>query len=231
MMSSWFSRVRVATGAVDALAGVGDQVLDLRQHAGGDILEALARHAAAGRAEAGEVVLPGPHVAREREVVGLQQHLEEGIVPADAERLAVLLIERGDVAIARIELGVALGRDSASADRASRIAARAGLREMRISGSSGPRAGLAAALSRASKARPTAASPSAWPGQIRHAHHARNVPFRSAERWQAASRSAPTAAHSHRRLAWDQPSGQSSKALSRACDWLVNSPVILPSLA
>ena len=44
---------------VDALARVHDEVLDLRQHAGVDVRIAVAGNAAAGRAEAGEIVLLG----------------------------------------------------------------------------------------------------------------------------------------------------------------------------
>ncbi len=53
-----------------------------------DVGEALAMAAAAGGAEAGEVVLVGADVAGVAQGAGLEDHLEEGDVPADAELLA-----------------------------------------------------------------------------------------------------------------------------------------------
>ena len=63
-------------------------------HAGRNILEALAGLAAAGGAEAGEIVLRGLHVAGSvavavAERAGLEDHLVEGEIPANAELLAV----------------------------------------------------------------------------------------------------------------------------------------------
>ena len=43
----------------NVLARVGDEVLHLRLHAGRDVREAVARHAAASGADAGEIVLAG----------------------------------------------------------------------------------------------------------------------------------------------------------------------------
>ena len=116
-----------ADGRGDALARIDDKVLDLREHAGADVGIAVTRHAAPGRAEAGEIVLPQPDVtpvpiaALEGEEVRLHRHLEEGVVPPHPPRLTVALVPLGDICKARIEIVIArlqerheaLGRDAA----------------------------------------------------------------------------------------------------------------------
>jgi len=82
-------------------------------HAGLDVLEALAALAAAGGAEAREVVLLGLHVAVAvaapvAERAGLHHHLVEGIVPAHAELLAEAHVLRGDGVVAQVEMRIAL---------------------------------------------------------------------------------------------------------------------------
>ena len=96
-----------------ALARVGDEVLDVGEHAGADVGIAVARYAAARGADAGEVVLARLHVAGfavatpERQRVGLDDHLEERVVPAHTPGVAVAAIVAGDVGEARVELVVA----------------------------------------------------------------------------------------------------------------------------
>ena len=95
---------------VDALAGIDDEVLDLRQDAGVDVRIAVARHAAPGGAKAGKVVLlridvtPAAVAAAVGEEVGLYRHLEEGIVPPHAPDFAVALVGGGDVGKARVQI-------------------------------------------------------------------------------------------------------------------------------
>src|SRR5262249_25940377 len=86
------------------LAGISDKVLHLRQHAGRNIGEAVTRYAAAGGADAGKVVLSWIDVAPTTaprlvgEIVGLDQHLEERIIPAHAQSLAMLLVIARNIA-------------------------------------------------------------------------------------------------------------------------------------
>ncbi len=62
----------------------------------------------ARRAEAGEIVLRRLHVAGVGEIAGLKQHLEEGVVPAELQRLTMAhVLGRDDVEL-RIEIGIAL---------------------------------------------------------------------------------------------------------------------------
>ena len=75
--------------------------------AGGDVGEAFAVRAAAGGAEAGEVVLGRADVAGEAQGAGLEHHLEEGDVPADTELLAVAHVLGSDVVEAAVDLRIA----------------------------------------------------------------------------------------------------------------------------
>ncbi len=75
--------------------------------AGRHVRKALTVCSAARGAEAGKIVLRGPHVAAEPQAARLQDHLEEGDIPADAERFAVAHVLRGDSLEARIEARVA----------------------------------------------------------------------------------------------------------------------------
>ena len=84
----------------------------MRLHAGWNVLEALTRLAAAGGAEAGEIVLRRLHVAGPTTVAvaqraGLEDHLIEGIVPAHAELLAEPHVLGGDALEAGTEVRIA----------------------------------------------------------------------------------------------------------------------------
>ena len=89
-------------------------MLDLRVHAGLHVGKAVSSDAAAGRADASKVILLFVHVAAPSiaaavlEIIGLEQHLEERVVPADAPGVAPVLIPAGDVAVARVEAGIAV---------------------------------------------------------------------------------------------------------------------------
>jgi hypothetical protein len=69
-------------------------MLQVREHAGGYVLEFLARLLAGhGGADAGKIIVARGHAAGgagrppEGEIIGLDQHLEEGVVPAHADAL------------------------------------------------------------------------------------------------------------------------------------------------
>ena len=81
-------------------------------HARRNVLEALARLAAAGGAEARKIVLCGLHVPVSAAVAvaqraGLEDHLIEGVIPAYAELLAVPHVLDGNALEAGTEIGVA----------------------------------------------------------------------------------------------------------------------------
>ena len=92
-------------------------MLDLGKDAGRDILVAIARHAAARGADAGEIVLlrvdvtPAPTAGPIGQMVGLDDHLKECVVPADAPGFAMRLVPAGDVTETRIKLRVALAQE------------------------------------------------------------------------------------------------------------------------
>ena len=88
----------------------------MRFHAAGDVGEALAVPAAAGSAEAREVVLVGAYVTGIAQRACLEDHLEEGHVPADAELLAVAHVRGGEpvVAVAHARVARAQVRHEAS---------------------------------------------------------------------------------------------------------------------
>ena len=101
----------------DGRGRIHQHVLQMREHAGLHVVEVLARTAGNGGAEAGEIIVARRHAggravgAAEGQVVGLDQHLEEGIVPAHADAFrrrarnagADPLVERGDVSKARLD--------------------------------------------------------------------------------------------------------------------------------
>ena len=97
----------------DVLARVGDQMLDLCQHASVDVGVAVAGNAAAGGAEAGEIVLVRIDVAPAAvallvgEEIRLHRHLVECVVPPHVPALAVALVDIGDVGKARFHARVA----------------------------------------------------------------------------------------------------------------------------
>ena len=103
-------------GFCEALAGIGDQVLDLRMHAGRHVGKALSVDAAAGGADPGKVVLGFADVATpsvpapKLQKVGFDRHLKEGVIPTYPPSLAEVLVQRGDIAVARIEMRIALSQ-------------------------------------------------------------------------------------------------------------------------
>jgi hypothetical protein len=82
-------------------------MFDMRLNARRDILETLAPRPAPGGAEAREIILFGLHVALVSEIAGFQQHLEERVVPANVQRLAVPHVIGCESVIARVELRIA----------------------------------------------------------------------------------------------------------------------------
>src|SRR4029078_1491911 len=102
----------VGDRVVDVLAGIHEEVLEGGFDACRYVAEAFTVGTAAGGAEAGEVVLRGLHVAAEAERAGLEDHLEEGDIPPDAERLAVAHVLGGDILEARVNVRVARSKVS-----------------------------------------------------------------------------------------------------------------------
>ena len=104
----------VGNGVLNALAGVHLDVLQMGEHAGADILEFLARNAAACRTQTGKVVLAEGHIAfatagsMETEPVCLNDHLEKCIVPANAKIPSMVLIVICDRVEFRSEVLVSL---------------------------------------------------------------------------------------------------------------------------
>ena len=92
---------------VDVVAGIHQEMLEVGFDAGRHVAEAFAARPAAGGAETGEVVLRWLDVTAEAQAARLEDHLEEGDVPAKAERLAVAHVLRSDALEARIEPRVA----------------------------------------------------------------------------------------------------------------------------
>ena len=97
---------------LEPLAGIEQEVLEVGAHARRNVLEALARLAAAGGAEAGKIVLGGLHVPVSAAVAvaqraGLEDHLIERVIPAYAELLAVPHVLDGNALEAGTEIGVA----------------------------------------------------------------------------------------------------------------------------
>ena len=168
-----------------------------------------------------------PPLPRGGQAVGLQQHLEEGVVPADAQRLAVLLVEAGDVAIARLQLGIALGEIAHQA-RGRHAGGTLLPAESRISGSSGRVLACGRAVHAPAESGRHQERQQLGPGSCACASRLRLFPWFNEE---MPDRCQPrlTGQLTLQRAA--QPSGQSSKALSSAWVWLANSPAILPSLA
>ena len=97
-----------------AFAGIGDEMLDLSVDACFDVGETFAGSTVAGGTDASEIVLLRADVAALAiapailEGVGLEDHLREGIVPADMPSFAKLLVPASDFAIARINGRVAV---------------------------------------------------------------------------------------------------------------------------
>src|SRR5258705_6144162 len=98
--------------AFDDVAGVEQKMLEVRPDAQRHSREALSVLAVTGGAETSEIVLRGPDVAgpvlvpHERERAGLEDHLEEGIVPADVQVLAVPYVLDRDRVEAVVKPGV-----------------------------------------------------------------------------------------------------------------------------
>src|SRR5262245_47601419 len=88
-------------------------MLDLREHSSRHIRKAIARYATARRPKTRKVVLarvgvaPASAAFLEGEEVGLDCHLEEGVVPADPPCLAVLSVVLGYALKARVDRGIA----------------------------------------------------------------------------------------------------------------------------
>src|SRR5262245_3329068 len=128
---------------VDAFAGVEQEMLQMRAHPRGDVLETLAAFAAAGGAEAGEIVLlqlhiPGAVTVAEAQRARLEQHLVEGIVPAHAQRFADAHVFAGDAAEAWVELGVAafqVGEEATGGDAGRHGVVAGGLDRRQVGGS------------------------------------------------------------------------------------------------
>jgi len=81
---------------VDRFACVHQQVLEMSFDAGCDVGKAFARFALASSAKTGEIILAWRYVTGKRQVAGLEEHLKESHVPADAEFFANPHVVRGD---------------------------------------------------------------------------------------------------------------------------------------
>jgi hypothetical protein len=105
-------------------------MLQVREHAGGYVLEFLARLAGHGGADAAKIIVARGHAAGgagrppEGEIIGLDQHLEEGVVPAHADALqrrarnasAYTPVKRGEVGKAPIDPARRMARSVALLD-------------------------------------------------------------------------------------------------------------------
>jgi hypothetical protein len=98
-------------------------VLDLCVNAGRDVGEAFAGNAIARRADAREIILRWVDVAAPSvaapvfQEIGFDRHLEEGVIPTHMPAFSVALVEIGDVAVAGVEVWIALGEEGHQALR------------------------------------------------------------------------------------------------------------------
>ena len=98
----------------DAIAGVEQEMLQMRFHAGRDVRELLAALTTTRGSEAGKIILRGadgarlPPAAAEGKIAGLEHHLEKGVIPADAKRLTVPHVFRRQLIEASIQLRIPL---------------------------------------------------------------------------------------------------------------------------
>ena len=88
-------------------------MLDLRQNSGANSGKAIARNAATSRADAGKVILLGVDIAPPPirraigQIIRLDDHLIEGVVPAHLPGLTMIFVPLRDFAEVWIELAVA----------------------------------------------------------------------------------------------------------------------------